>query len=97
MTDEELEGMAAGRHVFSHKDGLALARNLLSARAELATVKAERDALMPMIVAVENAINEPQPGRDEHPDVCDYRHHLYGIWSPLCRALQSATPKKEQS
>ena len=39
MNTDELQAMAEGRHVFSHKDGLALARELLAARAKVAAAE----------------------------------------------------------
>lgn len=40
-----------------------------------------------LVLAMEDFINEPRPGRDEHPDVRDYRHAAYRVWQPLCRAI----------
>jgi hypothetical protein len=41
-----------------------------------------------LVIAVEDAINEPAKGWDVEPiEVGDYRHRLYRIWEPLCRAI----------
>ena len=50
------------------------------------------DKLQALLLALEDAINEPSRLWATEPmDVCDYRHHLYRIWGPLRDAI--ATPK----
>lgn len=45
MTADELQSMAEGRHVFSHGDGLALAAELIAARARVAAAGKLADAV----------------------------------------------------
>lgn len=47
--------------------------------------------LKPLVLAMEDFINQPA-SRDavETPEVRDYRHEAYRVWSPLCRAILDA-------
>lgn len=54
------------------------------ARWRAAQVHIDRE----LVVAVEDAINEPPRSYDVEPmELRDYRHSLYRIWEPLCRAI----------
>jgi hypothetical protein len=40
------------------------------------------------LTAFEDFLNEPQrTGRDESPELRDYRHEAYRLWEPICRVL----------
>lgn len=46
------------------------------------------EELKPLIVAVDDFINGPRPYPYPEPmEVRDYRHALYQVWEPLCRAI----------
>ena len=45
ITTEELASMAEGRHVFGHKDGLALAAELITARAKIEAAEKMAEAV----------------------------------------------------
>lgn len=60
------------------------------------------EELRAAMIAVEDFINEPRRGRDDHPDVTDYRHEVYRVWSPLRDMIAAAltersTPESEEA
>lgn len=73
-------------HVLKDAYGVPKGYAMLS----LADTPMAEAGLRPLLLAMEDFINEPQRGRDEHPDVCDYRHAAYRVWSPLCAAILKA-------
>jgi hypothetical protein len=55
------------------------------------------EELREAMIAVEDFINEPRRGRDDHPDVTDYRHEAYRIWSPLRDMISATLTERSQT
>lgn len=62
----------------------------LLARHRTAAQEGWRERIWPLVVAVEDFINEPRPYPAPEPmEVRDYRHQLYRVWSKLCAELSA--------
>lgn len=89
ISTEDLTRMAEGRHVFGHKDGLALATEILAARANLEAAEKLADALSDFATAKIDALHFPGVIRspEDEPDPVVEADYVWALQDDAKTAL----------